>query len=452
MNTMHPLQTYVENLSDEIISHYDIEESYFQNPNVKRGLRNSDGSGVVAGVTRVASVQGYYIEDGVRVPMDGHLYYRGIDVSEIVEAHRTAGTFGYEEVVYLLLLGSLPDEEQLSRFRSELSKARNLPDGFVEDVLIRMPSQSIMNALSRSMLALYTYDPNPDDTSLKNLLLQSLQIIARFPLIAANAYAVKRHYHDGKSLYLHHPKEGLSLSENFLRMLRRDKSFSQTEARLLDLMLILHAEHGGGNNSAFVCRALSSTGTDTYGAIAGAVNSLKGPLHGGANKKVMEMFSDIKKNVDKTNDDNLSRYLDKILNKEANDHTGIIYGLGHAVYTSSDPRAEIIKKYAVDMAAGTDKMEDFDLMQRIEKMGIEKLTARKNLLIPTCANVDMYSGLVYEMLGIPEDLFTPLFAIARIAGWCAHRIEEIVSGRKLIRPAYRAAISHSAYTPMSERV
>jgi citrate synthase len=451
MSTIHPLQTYIENLSDEIVTHYDIEEHYFQNPNIKRGLRNSDGTGVVAGVTRVASVQGYYIEDGERVPMDGHLYYRGIDVSEIVEAHRADGTFGYEEVVYLLLLGSLPNAEQLDCFRNVLSKARVLPEGFVEDVIIKMPSQSIMNALSRSILALYAYDPNPDDLSLKNLLLQSLQIIARFPLIAANAYAVKRHYHDGKSLYLHYPKEGLSLSENFLRMLRRDKSFSIQEARLLDLMLILHAEHGGGNNSAFVCRTLSSTGTDTYSAIAGAVSSLKGSLHGGANKKVMEMFRDIKSSVGTASEDKLSRYLDKILDKEANDRTGIIYGLGHAVYTASDPRAEIIKKYAVEMAAGTDKMEDFELMQRIEKLGIEKLTARKNLQIPICANVDMYSGLVYEMLGIPEDLFTPLFAIARIAGWCAHRIEEVISGKKLIRPAYRAAIRHSAYTPMSER-
>ncbi len=445
------LQEYIDNLNDDIVRQYDIEDRYFQNPNVKRGLRNTDGTGVIAGVTRIASVQGYIIEDTERVPMDGRLYYRGIEISEIVEAHRNAGTFGYEEVVYLLLFGNLPNEKQLAAFRSVLAKARNLPEGFVENVIIKTPSKSVMNTLSRSILALYSYDSNPDDLSLKNLLLQSLQIVARFPLIAADSHAVKRHYIDGKSLYLHHPKEKLSLAENFLRMVRMDKNFTEEESHLLDLMLILQAEHGGGNNSAFVCRALSSTGTDTYSAIAGAANSLKGPLHGGANKKVMEMFRDIKENVSCGNEDLLSAYLDKMLDKEAGDRSGKIWGLGHAVYTASDPRTVIIKKYAVDLARSSDKLEDFELMQRIEKLGIEKLMNRRNLQIPICANVDMYSGLVYDMLGIPEDLYTPLFAIARIAGWCAHRIEEVVSGKKLIRPAYRAATGHHPYTPMSLR-
>jgi len=451
MENKYILQNYVESLNSDIEKHYAIEKKYLASPTVKRGLRNEDGTGVIAGVTRIASVQGYTIEDGERVPADGHLYYRGIDVANIVEAHKRENTFGYEEAVYLLLIGSLPTAEQLSSFTEMLAKARTLPDGFRDSEIIRSPSASIMNKLSRCIMAMYNYDPNPDDLSLNNLLRQSIEIIARFPLIAADAYAVKRHYLDGKSLYLHYPKENLSLSENFLRMLRKDKSFTQEEAHLLDLMLILHAEHGGGNNSAFTCRSLSSTGTDTYSAIAGAVNALKGPLHGGANKKVMEMFREIKSNINTDSDSELSGYLDKILDRKACDGAGVIYGLGHAVYTASDPRAVIIKKYALEMCSNDEAKANFELMQRIERMGIEKVMDRRSSWLPICANVDMYSGLVYEMLGIPEDLYTPLFAIARIAGWCAHRIEEIISGSKIYRPAYRAAIKHAPYIPMNER-
>ena len=327
-----------------------------------------------------------------------------------------------------------------------------LPPNFTEDMILKAPSKNVMNKLARSVLALYSYDDNPDDISMENIMRQSIELIGRFPVIVANAYAVKRHHFDGKSLYLHVPRENLSVSENFLRMLRKDKLYTEEEAHLLDLMLILHAEHGGGNNSAFACRVLSSTGTDTYSAISAAVNSLKGPLHGGANAKVMEMFRDIGENVrDYKDDDELRAYLVKLMDGTAGDGLKKIYGLGHAVYTMSDPRAELIKKYAADMAEKKGFSDQFELMQSIERVGIPIIMDRKKMTTPICANVDMYSGLVYKMLGIPEDLYTPLFAIARIAGWCAHRIEEVYTCGKIIRPAYRAAFEQEEYVPMDER-
>lgn len=446
------LRGYVSSLCADLRSEYTIGAEYYANQNVKRGLRNSDGTGVMAGVTRIGSVQGYYIEDGERLPMPGHLYYRGYDLLDIVESHAANGTFGYEEVAYLLLMGRLPSAEQFDRFNAILSSARQLPAEFTEDMILKAPSRNIMNKLARSVLALYSYDPAPDDMSMENLVRQSIELIGRFPVIIANAFAAKRHYYDGKSLYLHLPRENLSASENFLRMVRKDKSYTRSEALLLDLMLMVHAEHGGGNNSTFACRVLSSTGTDTYSAISAAVGSLKGPLHGGANAKVMEMFSDIKAHVsDPTDDGEIEAYLNKILDGKAGDGSGKLYGLGHAVYTVSDPRAVLLKKYAGSMAETAGRREDFALMEGIERVGSGLIMARKNLTIPVCANVDMYSGLVYSMLGIPEDLYTPLFASARIAGWCAHRIEEIVSGGRIMRPAYRAAVKKSAYIPIDKR-
>lgn len=442
---------HLDRLYRQMYEEYVIDKSYY-NTNIKRGLRNDDGTGVMVGVTRIGSVQGYVMLDGERMPIPGKLYYRGIDVEEIVNAHRSENSFGYEEVAYLLLMGRLPDVEEFELFDTILSGARILPDGFFEDMILKAPSPNIMNKLSRSVLALYSYDRDPDNTSMENLLRQSIELIGRFPPIVADAYAVKRHYYEGKSLYIHNPKEHLSVSENFLRMVRKDKSYSDEEAKLLDLMLILHAEHGGGNNSAFTCRTLSSSGTDTYSAIAGAVGSLKGPLHGGANKKVMEMFNDIKENVaDTSDDDAVAAYLAKILDGEANDRSGKIYGLGHAVYTISDPRAVIVKKYASDMAQKKGMNDDYKLIETVERLGIPMIMERKGLKIPMCANIDMYSGFVYSMLGIPEELFTPLFAIARIVGWCAHRIEEITTCNRIIRPAYRAAVKPRAYVPMSER-
>ena len=435
----------------ELASQYEIPELRRDDPSIKFGLRNADGTGVIAGVSNIGSVQGYYMEEGVRVAMPGKLYYRGISVEDIVTAHQKAGTFGYEEVAYLLLIGHLPTADQLAKFNLLLEQARELPDRFNEDNILRTPSQNVMNQLGRCVLDLYSYDNNADDTSLENITRQSIELIARFPLIAANAFQAKRHYHDHKSLYVHNPKPGLSLAENYLRMLRKDKQYTPEEARLLDLMMILHAEHSS-NNSTFVCRAISSSGTDTYSAIGGAIGSLKGPLHGGANAKVMEMFRGIRGELgDAPSDAALSAYLDRLLDGSAGDGSGKIYGLGHAVYTMSDPRAVIIKNYAASLAEHKGRAEELRLMDRIERMGVEKINARRSRPMAMCANVDMYSGLIYDMLGIPEDMYTPLFASARMAGWCAHRMEEIATGVRIMRPAYRAALIRVPYTPMEER-
>ena len=446
------LRGYVSQFCEDIRQSYFIDPKQFELQNVKRGLRNSDGTGVMAGVTTIGSVQGYQMIDGAPVPMHGHLYYRGIDINDIISNHVREGVFGYEEVSYLLLIGKLPNRTQLDQYLRALAVARRLPDGFTEDMILKAPSKNVMNKLSRAVLALYSYDPNPDDTSIENVVRQSMELTARLPVIVAHAYATKKHYYDGQSLYLHVPQEHMSLAENFLHMLRRDNQFTAEEAHLLDLMLTLHAEHGGGNNSAFTCRVLSSTGTDTYGAISGAISSLKGPLHGGANQKVMEMFADVRQNAaDPKSDGAVADYLRLVRDKKAGDGSGKIYGLGHAVYTLDDPRAILLKKYAHDMAVKTGYDEEFDLMERVERMGIEvlneKLEGRKTM----SANVDMYSGLVYRMLGIPDELFTPLFATARIAGWCAHRIEELLTGGRIMRPAYRAVKQNAEYIPIEER-
>ena len=444
------LEQYTGSLSQHIEQEYHIDKRYFRD-DVKLGLRNSDGTGVPIGVTRVGSVLGYMIEDGVRVPVPGQLYYRGIELNEIVEAHRRAGTFGYEEVAYLLLMGYLPSREELTRFNEIMNRARKLPNGFTEDMIMKNPSRSIMNKLARSVLSLYSYDEDPDNTSLDNILLQSIKLVGAFPSIVANAYSVKRHYFQGASLHIHFPVEGLSTAENFLRMIRPNTQYTEEEAHLLDMMLMVHAEHGGGNNSTFVCRALSSSGTDTYSAIAGAVGSLKGPLHGGANAKVMEMFRYVKEDVNPRDDDSIKDYLSKLLNKEAGDRSGKIYGLGHAVYTVSDPRAVLLKKYARHMAEIKGYDEDFRLLEKIEEFGIPMIQAKTGSDTPMCANVDMYSGLVYTMLDIPEDVFTPLFASARIAGWCANRIEEVVTCHRIMRPAYRAVVKRVHYDPIETR-
>jgi len=446
------LKKYVGALSGPLRGEYAIGENFYEGFDVKRGLRNADGTGVMAGVSKIGSVQGYYIEDGVKVPQQGRLYYRGIDVADIVAAHRASDTFGYEEVAYLLLCGSLPNETQASLFGAALAEARALPAGFFEDVIFKSPCTNIMNGLGRSVLALYAYDENPDDTSVENVLLQSVRLVARFPTIVADLFAVKRHYFSGESLYIHNPKANLSVAENFLRLLRRDKTYTDREAKLLDALLMLHAEHSGGNNSAFTCRSVSSTGSDTYSAISAAVGSLKGPLHGGANAKVMSMIRDIRENVSDVHDDEaMSAYLDKLLDGEAGDRSGKLYGLGHAVYTISDPRAVLLKKLIEEMAQEKGVPEDFEIAQSVERLGIPKIRERKHMTLPISANVDLYSGIVYSILGIPEDLYTPLFAIARISGWCAHRIEEIVTGGRIMRPAYRSAAEHRAYVPMPER-
>ncbi len=447
------IRDYAAALGKQVKEEYYIAPEHFNDKVIKRGLRNDDGTGVVVGVSKVGSVQGYTVTpQGERMPRIGELYYRGIALTDIVEQHQKNQTFGFEEVAYLLLFGYLPTREELMYFNKMLAKARKLPAGFTEDMILRSPSRNVMNKLARSTLALYSYDNNPDDQSMSNLLRQSIELVGSFPSIVANAYAVKRRYIDGKSLYLHSPQDHLSAAENFLMMIRRDKSFTAEEAYVLDMMLMVHAEHGGGNNSTFVCRTLSSTGTDTYSAIAGAVGSLKGPLHGGANAKVMEMYRYIKETVKDPGDDGQIRdVLIKILNGEGGDRSGKIYGLGHAVYTYSDPRCELLKRYARDLTEKKGLLEDFLLMEKVEQLGIPLIMERLGRTLPMCANVDMYSGLVYAALGIPEDLYTPLFATARIAGWCANRMEETLTGGRIIRPAYRAMIHQVPYTPLKER-
>lgn len=434
-------------------NHYSIPYDAFQNSNVKRGLRNADGTGVVAGITKIALVHGYLLNEGELEPIEGKLYYRGHSVEDLVEAYVKENRFGYEECSYILFFGELPTKEQLKVFNTILNENRQLPPRFSEDVIMRTPTQNIMNKISSSILSLYAYDDNPDDCSFENVMRQSIQIMAQMPVIAAQAYSVARHAFQNESLTLHYPQPGLSTAENFLRIVRPDSNFTDEEAKLLDLCLVLHAEHGGGNNSAFTCRVLSSSGTDTYSAISGAINSLKGPLHGGANIKVEHMFNDIKDNVaDWEDEKEVYNYLIKILKGEVGDRSGKIYGMGHAIYTLSDPRAVMLKKYAAKLAHERGYENEFHLIELVEKLTPKAFADYKgNSTKNICANVDLYSGMVYRMLGIPPELYTPLFAISRVAGWCAHRMEEITTGGRIIRPAYKAVSKPKKYIPLEER-
>ncbi len=425
----------------------------FNKYNVKRGLRYNDGTGVMAGLTSIGEVAGYYIENGDKKPMCGHLRYRGIDIEDIVNNCQKEKRFGFEEVVYLLLFGKLPAKDSLERFKTLLSALRPLPDGFVEDMILRAPSANIMNKLARSVLTLYSYDPDPDNISVGNILRQSIELIARMPVMAAYGYQAKSHYHDGNSLYLHSPQPELSTAENFLYMIRQDNQYTRQEAEILDMLLMIHAEHGGGNNSAFTTRVVSSSDTDTYSAIAAAIGSLKGPKHGGANAKVMSMMADIEANVkDWADEKEVAAYLEKILRKEAFDGAGLIYGMGHAVYTLSDPRAVLLKAKAGELAqTNPEFMKEFNLYKLIEKLTPEIFAKVKNNNKVMCANVDLYSGFVYKMLSIPPELYTPLFAVARIVGWCAHRLEEVIGNKKIIRPAYKSLSKAMPYVPIDER-
>lgn len=434
-------------------SHIHIDTGEFLDTNIKRGLRNADGTGVVAGVTKISNVHGYVMRDGVKTPADGKLYYRGIDVEDIIENCLREDRFGFEEVVWLLLFGYLPAAEQLDRFSRLLEELRELPDGFIEDMIIKAPSPDIMNKLGRSVLALYSYDDNADDICLENVFRQSIELVARISTIAVNAYQVKKRYYDHKSLFFHPPVPGLSIAENILSTMRIDRKFTHREAMLLDTALILHAEHGGGNNSTFACRVVSSSATDTYSAIAAAIGSLKGPRHGGANAKVVEMLDYIKQGVKDYNDDEeISQFLRKLLSKEAGDRSGLIYGIGHAVYTKSDPRAGILKSQARELANETGYSDDLKLLEAVERLAPCVLTDNgKKQAGSVCANIDLYSGLVYRMLHIPAELYTPLFAVARMAGWCAHRIEEMVTCNRIIRPAYKTLGGLREYIPLSER-
>lgn len=442
------LEQYTGSLSHRIEQEYHIGEELYRG-DIKRGLRNSDGTGVPIGVTRVGSVLGYMIEDGVRIPVPGQLYYRGIELNEIVEAHRQAGTFGFEEVAYLLLMGYLPSRGELDRFNEIMNRARKLPNGFTEDMIMKNPSRNIMNKLARSVLSLYSYDENPDDTSLDNILLQSVKLVGAFPSIVANAYSVKRHYFEGGSLHIHFPMEGLSTAENFLRMIRPNTKYTEEEAHLLDMMLMVHAEHGGGNNSTFTTHVVSSSGTDTYSAIAAALGSLKGPKHGGANIKVVRMFRDMKEQVkDWTNENEICDYLTRLLDKKAFDNAGLIYGMGHAVYSVSDPRARIMERFAEGLSKEKGREDEYGLYMRVARLAPQVIAEKRRIYKGVSANVDFYSGFIYSMLDLPMELYTPIFACARIAGWSAHRIEELINAGKIIRPAYKAIHPERAFPGM----
>jgi len=430
-----------------------IDPKEFDRNYVKRGLRNSDGTGVMAGLTRICNVHGYVVYEGDRSPREGQLVYRGIDVRNIVSACRADDRFGFEECAWLLLYGKLPTVHQLEIFNRVLATERDLPDTFVDDIIMKSPTPDVMNALARATLALYSYDPAPEDLSLENTMRQSISLIAKMPTMAVAAYQVKRHKFDRKSKHLHIPKPELSLAQNILRTLRADKQFTDAEAKMLDLCLLLHAEHGGGNNSTFATRVLTSAATDTYSAIAAGIGSLKGPRHGGANQKVMEMTEHIKSGVQNWSDETEVRsFIKKLLDKEAGDGSGLIYGMGHAVYTISDPRAILLKQYAESMVGGTAYEAEYRLLELVEKLTPGLFAEKKGISTPLCANVDLYSGLVYTMLDIPPELITPLFAVARTVGWCAHRIEEILTtGGKIIRPAYKAISPRTEYTEIGQR-
>jgi citrate synthase len=429
-----------------------IDPSLYTKYQVKRGLRDADGRGVLVGLTEIGDVHSYILDEGEMVPVPGRLTYRGFDIKDIVAGFMSEERFGFEEVTYLLLFGHLPTEKRLKEFQQLLALYQNLPGDFTRGVILKTPGKDIMNMLARSVLTLYSYDDRADDTSVYNVLKQCLKLIAWFPSLAVYAYQAFSHYHGNKSLYLHSPQPNLSTAENILWMLRPDSKYTRLEAVLLDLALVLHAEHGGGNNSAFVTHVITSTGTDTYSVIAAAIGALKGPKHGGANILAVKMMDDIKENVkDWQDDEEIERYLIKILNKEAFDKKGLIYGIGHAVYSISDPREIIFEKYAAMLAKDKGLEQEFSLYQKVEKLAPRVISEYRGSNRVISANVDFYSGFVYKMLEIPINMYTPIFAISRISGWSAHRIEEIVSAGKIIRPAYKNVAKRKEYIPLCER-
>ena len=428
-----------------------IDVNLYQEYDVKRGLRESNGKGVLTGLTEISDVNGFHIVNGRKVPVDGELYFQGYDIKELMQGFKNR-RFNFEEITYLLLFGALPTQEQLNEFIDFLARYRELPSKFVRDVVMKAPSENIMNGMQKSVLTLYSYDEEPENTSVSNVLRQSLTLITTMPLIAVYGYHAYQHYHNGKSLVIRYPNPELSTAENILYMLRDDGKYTELEARVLDACLVIHAEHGGGNNSTFTTHVVSSTGTDTYSAVAASLGSLKGPKHGGANLKVQNMFADIKAHVeDWADEEALRAYLLKIMNREAFDHSGLIYGMGHAIYTLSDPRAVILKDLARRLSVEKGREAEFALYESVEHLASKLLTTGKMLSKPICCNVDFYSGFVYSILGIPEQLYTPIFAIGRISGWCAHRIEELVNEGKIIRPAYKYVGHHRPYVPIEVR-
>ncbi len=450
MNRFSEMTPAIERLAQKCVGNGRIDPELYDRYEVKRGLRYKSGRGVLTGLTEIGEVKSYTIDDGEMIPCEGKLYYHGVDIEEIVEGFTSEGRFGFEEVVYLLIFGEQPSLAELADFRNLLAEYRQLPTSFVRDIIMKAPSKDMMNTLARSVLTLYSYDELSDDTTVANVLRQSLELIALFPLLSVYGYQAYNHYQQGHSLFIHTPPAELSTAETILYTLRPDTKYTKLEAKLLDICLVAQAEHGGGNNSTFTTHVVSSSGTDTYSSVAASLGSLKGPKHGGANKKVVEMFDDIKQNVKNWEDENEVReYLKKILNKEAFDKSGLIYGIGHAVYSLSDPRTTILKKYVGPLAKEKGKEKEMALYELIERIAPELLKEKRNR--PVSANVDFYSGFVYSMLGLPLELYTPIFAIARIAGWSAHRIEELMNSSKIVRPAYKNVARHTGYVPIQER-
>ena len=444
-------EEYLSEYSKICYQEDDIDVELFDAYGVKRGLRDKNGNGVLSGLTNISRIEAFQIVDGVKKPCDGKLWYRGYDCIELVNGFK-GKRYGFEEIAYLLLLGRLPNETELAEFCDVLASGRTLPRNFTRDVIMKAPSGDIMNSLTRSVLTLASYDKNCIDNSVENVLRQSLQLISIFPMLAVYGYHAYNHYSNDDSMYIHRPQKKLSTAENLLMMLRPDKKYTKLEATVLDIALVLHMEHGGGNNSTFTTRVVTSSGSDTYSVVAAALSSLKGPKHGGANIKVVEMMRDIEKHVsDWTNEDEVRDYLRKILNKEAFDKKGLIYGMGHAVYSLSDPRAKVFKAFVEQLAEEKGREKDFALYSMIERLAPEVISQKARIYKGVSANVDFYSGFVYSMLEIPLEMYTPIFAIARIVGWSAHRIEELINMDKIIRPAYLSVMKERDYVPMEER-
>ena len=442
----------IEELTNICLDNSKMDVSLYGQYDVKRGLRDINGVGVLAGLTQISNVVSSDIIDGVKTPCAGRQYYRGINVEKLTQGFLSENRMGFEEVAYLLLFGNLPNEEQLNHFKTILKQQQSLPKNFVRDVVMKAPTKDMMNTLSRSVLTLYAYDNHADDTSLPNVLRQCINLISVFPMLSVYGYQAYNHYIKGKSLYIHNPSKKLSTAENILLMLRPDQKYTPLEAKLLDLALVLHMEHGGGNNSTFTTHVVSSSGTDTYSVIAAALGSLKGPKHGGANIKVVRMFDDMKSHVkDWTDEEEVSNYLRKLLHKEAFDQKGLIYGMGHAVYSISDPRARIFKTFVEQLAKEKHREKDYRLYAMVEELAPKIIGEERHIYKGVSANVDFYSGFVYSMLDLPLELYTPMFACARIVGWSAHRMEELINTDKIIRPAYKSVKDEVDYVPLENR-
>ena len=442
----------MEKLSLLCIENGKIDPELYTKYDVKRGLRDVNGKGVLTGLTEISEISAHDVVDGKEIPCDGKLFYRGVNVEDIIKGCIEDKRYGFEEVTYLLLFGKLPSDTQLTMFNDILAVNRKLPANFVRDIIMKAPSPDMMNVLSRGVLTLYHYDENANDNSIQNVLSQSLDLISVFPLLSVYGYQSYRHYYQEESLFIHTPQKNLSTAENILYLLRNDNKYTELEARVLDIALVLHAEHGGGNNSTFTTHVVTSSGSDTYSVISAALNSLKGSKHGGANIKVVQMFEDMKKNlVDWNDDDEISKYLNELLDRNAFDKKGLIYGMGHAIYTKSDPRAKVLRKFVERLAEEKGRKEEFELYTTVERLAPGLIESRRKIHKGVCPNIDFYSGFIYEMLGLPQELYTPIFAVARISGWCAHRIEELISGGKIIRPAYKSVAGRQDYIHFAER-